>query len=76
MQGIQAWSHIRRTNTPDLDRPAGGIMEAYVEQMEGWDVPRRRSYPNNIYDLNKANLDKALERQGPDEIGVSLWWNK
>ena len=76
MQGIQAWSHVRRTNVPDLERPDGGIMEAYVEEMKGWDVPRRRPYPNNIYDYNKANLDKALESQGPDEIGVELWWNK
>ena len=76
MQGIQAWSHVRRTNVPDLDRPVGGIMQKYVDEMEGWDVPRRRPYPNNIYDLNKANLDKALASQGDDQIGVELWWNK
>ena len=76
MQGIQAWSHVRRTNVPELERPQGGIMEAYIAQMEGWNVPRRRPYPNNIYDLNRANLDAALERQGPDEIGVELWWDK
>ncbi|MCF8338333.1 MAG: SusD/RagB family nutrient-binding outer membrane lipoprotein [Bacteroidales bacterium] len=75
MQGLQGWSHIRRTNTPDLDPPAGGIYESVATYMTEKDVPTRRPYSQNIYDLNRANLDEALNRQGPDQINTQLWWD-
>jgi hypothetical protein len=76
MQGPQAWAHVRRTNTPDLERPVGGIYSEKEMDKAGRDVPARRPYANNIYDLNKENLDKALENQGPDNIATPLWWDE
>jgi hypothetical protein len=74
MQGPQAWAHVRRTNTPDLDPPAGGKYGAVADYMTR-DVPTRRPYPNNIYDLNQENLNAALDAQGPDQINTLLWWD-
>jgi hypothetical protein len=75
MQGAQAWSHVRRTNTPDLDKPLGGMYSEDEMEEAGRDVPARRPYANNIYDLNKENLDKALKEQGPDNIATPIWWD-
>jgi hypothetical protein len=74
VQGIQAWSEFRRTGFPDnLRQPAFGILDNAVPVGT---FPRRRYYPSTSQNLNKANYDVAVKRQGEDKLSTKVWWDK
>lgn len=65
--GFQSYYNIRRTGIPALSIGAGNE--------NGGRIPKRWLYPNEESQLNKANLDAALQRQygGADDINASMW---
>jgi hypothetical protein len=36
--------------------------------------PQRMRYGNQEYNTNGANVEAAIQEQGPDEQGTELWW--
>ena len=65
--GHEAWSNWRRTNFPALVRAPAAV--------EDREIPRRRAYTQDEYDLNKAQVEKAVLRQGPDLMDTRMWWD-
>lgn len=66
MNGNEAWSHVRRTGTPDLQ--AG---PDYVHSR----LPTRYIYPDTEQSLNSASLNAALSRQGGGlDLITPMWW--
>ena len=57
----------RRTGVPVFDVGAG----TYNDQQ----VPKRWLYPQNEYNVNKANVDAAVQKQynGNDDINGVMW---
>ena len=68
MDGSEAWSEWRRLDYPELT-PAPAAAE-------GRDIPRRRAYTQNEYDLNEENVRAAVARQGEDVMETRIWWDK
>lgn len=67
----ESWANFRRSGFPNLppnpyplsDIPAGEFI-------------RRLIYPpGNDYNNNTANLQAAVDRQGPDEMDTRIWWD-
>jgi len=68
MDGQEAWSEWRRLDYPEL-APAPAAVE-------GKDIPRRRAYTQNEYNLNAENVEAAVARQGEDVMSTRVWWDK
>lgn len=68
MDGQESWSEWRRLDYPELT-PAPAAAE-------GREIPRRRAYTQNEYDLNKENIEAAVARQGADVMETRIWWDK
>ena len=66
-QPLETWAEWRRLDYPAL-QPAP---DAFRDR----DIPRRRGYPNSESDLNMANYQAAVERQGPDVMSTRIWWD-
>ena len=69
-QGLEAWSEWRRTGNPATIKPGP---KAYPEETEN---PRRLPYASNEQTVNKASLDEAIGRQGPNTYITRIWWDK
>ncbi len=67
MQGVQSWSEWRRLDYPTLEIAEDAVIS---------DIPRRKGYPPSEINLNKANYDIAVGRQGPDNLLTRVWWDK
>ncbi|MFQ9996069.1 MAG: SusD/RagB family nutrient-binding outer membrane lipoprotein [Hoylesella buccalis] len=39
-------------------------------------MPRRFRYPSSESQVNKANYDAAVSRQGGDTFSTRVWWDK
>lgn len=68
MQGLEAWSEWRRTGYPALT-PA-------PDAIEDREIPLRRAYDQIEYDLNRANYEAAIARQGANAMSTPVWWDK
>lgn len=68
MDGQEAWAEWRRLDYPELT-PAPAAAE-------GREIPRRRAYTQDEYDLNQENYEAAVARQGADEMETHIWWDK
>jgi hypothetical protein len=66
--GHEAWANWRRTGFPALVKAPDAV--------EGREIPRRRAYTQREYDLNGANLDAAILKQGADLMDTRMWWDK
>ena len=66
MQGIQGWSEWRRLGFPELEVATDAIISG---------IPRRKGYPPSETNLNRANYDVAVSRQGPDNLLTRVWWD-
>lgn len=74
---LESWSIVRKTGYPssaiitstddDIISFAGALNGAY---------PYRLRYGTGVYDSNKANVDAAVAKQGPDVMSTKLWWAK
>jgi hypothetical protein len=66
-EGLEAKFEWNRTNTPVL-------VPAIAGQNDG-KIPVRSYYPSDEAGRNKANLDAAIQRQGPDDLNTKVWWD-
>lgn len=68
--GRSGWTEWRRTGTPAL-KPTPAAVSSSKQ------IPRRFTYPNQEYNLNKENLNTALGRlTGGDSQDGRVWWDK
>ncbi|MCO6359607.1 SusD/RagB family nutrient-binding outer membrane lipoprotein [Roseivirga pacifica] len=65
--GMESWSEWRRLDYPTLV-PAPNAQE-------GREIPRRRAYTSREYNLNEANINAAVDRQGADVMSTRVWWD-
>lgn len=68
MDGEESWSEWRRLDYPELVPAPAAV--------EGKDIPRRRAYTQDEYDLNNTNVEAAVARQGADVMSTRIWWDK
>ena len=67
MNGMEAWSNWRRTDSPTLV-PGPDLQISRI--------PIRFSYPDSEQSLNNANLQAAVSRQGGGlELTTPVWWD-
>ena len=66
--GGQAWAEWRRTCQPSTIRPGPAALTATV--------PRRFQYSTTERLTNRASVDPAIARQGPDELTTRMYWDK
>lgn len=66
MNGVEAYSDIRRTDSPAL---------ALAAQHEIDVLPKRITYPATEQQLNASNYNAAVSVLGEDELEVRLWWD-
>jgi hypothetical protein len=38
-------------------------------------IPRRQAYPVTERDINTANYNAAVARQGDDTLDTKVWWD-
>jgi len=72
--GFEGWAIARKTGAPvDV---ADGVDDSDVYSMGDTNgaYPQRMKYGNAPKDKNGSNLEEAISRQGPDELGTKLWW--
>ncbi|MXV52894.1 SusD/RagB family nutrient-binding outer membrane lipoprotein [Pedobacter sp. HMF7647] len=67
LNGFEAWSDWRRTGFPVLKPAEEGVVDY---------IPRRMGYPTDEATINTKNYQEAVARQGPDELGTRMWWDK
>lgn len=65
--GVSAWAEWRRTCVPATVKPGPDAIIGTV--------PRRYQYANREHSVNKANVDAAIARQGPDEFTTRMYWD-
>jgi hypothetical protein len=68
--GWESWAEYRRTGLPKLLDPVPGALSP------GQKIPRRQQYPQTENDLNKANYNAVIARQGPDAQDTRIYWDK
>ncbi|MDF2192246.1 SusD/RagB family nutrient-binding outer membrane lipoprotein [Paraflavitalea sp. CAU 1676] len=68
--GYEAWAEWRRTGFPVLT-PAKD-----AAPVSGGQIPRRQAYPTTERDLNTANYNTVIQRQGADELTTKTWVEK
>lgn len=68
--GYEAWTEWRRTGFPILTPPPNA-------KNESGEIPRRQGYSTSERDLNSANYQEALTRQGfvKDDLDQRIWWD-
>ena len=70
MNGYESYANWRRCGYPKL------IPTNYVGNESNGQIPRRLPYATDEYSINKANVEKAVEQQGPDNVNTRIWWDK
>ncbi|MBK8882957.1 MAG: SusD/RagB family nutrient-binding outer membrane lipoprotein [Bacteroidales bacterium] len=69
----EAWSNIRRTGYPVI--PQRTDPDVYSLGVTNGVLPARFKYSSSEYRTNRANLDVAIDQQGPDLIDTPVWWD-
>ena len=75
MQGMEAWTEVRRTGIPSLIPGPRAVFGAGI----AGSIPQRLPYDDNEAVLNGANLDAAVSAQGfsaGNDIQSKLWFAK
>lgn len=74
--GFEGWAIARKSGAPF--QVANGVDDPDIYSMgdNNGAYPQRMKYGNAPKDKNGTNLAEAISRQGPDEIGTTLWWAK
>lgn len=67
LNGPEAWAEWRRLDAPAL------TPSIYANDQR---IPVRHAYSSSVADNNKANYDKMVTEQGPDNLHTKLWWDK
>jgi hypothetical protein len=66
----EAFASYRRTGYPAL------VPVVYPGNATGGKIFRRMLYPLSEQNLNRASLDAAIARQGPNDFLTRIWWDK
>jgi hypothetical protein len=66
----EVFASYRRTGYPAL------VPNTYVGNATGGKIFRRMLYPTTEQNLNKANYNAAIARQGPDDFLTRMWWDR
>ena len=70
LNGPEAWANFRRSGFPVVPpNPWPG------NDLDTEDFIRRLTYPDSELTVNRANLDAAISRQGPDRLDTRVWWD-
>ncbi len=70
LNGPEAWANFRRSGYPQVaPNPYPG------SDLKTEDFIRRLTYPDSELTVNKANIDQAIARQGPDLLDTRIWWD-
>lgn len=70
---VEAWSNIRRTGYPVI--PQRTDPNVYSLGVTNGILPTRFKYSSGEYRTNRANVEIAVEQQGPDLIDTPVWWD-
>ena len=71
LNGSEAWANFRRSGFPALTKNPYPGADPSVK-----DFIRRLVYPVLEKSVNTANYNAAVARQGPDELGTHIFWDK
>lgn len=66
-QGDEAWAQWRRTGVPTLTIGPKATLSY---------IPRRMMYATTEQSVNNDALQAAITRQGADNMGTKVWWDK
>ncbi|MDN5284884.1 MAG: SusD/RagB family nutrient-binding outer rane lipoprotein [Mucilaginibacter sp.] len=66
----EVFASYRRTGYPAL------TPNNYVGNATGGKIFRRMLYPTTEQNLNTANYNAAISRQGPDDFLTRMWWDR
>lgn len=69
LNGPEAFANFRRSGYPDL------TPNPYPGQDITGDFINRLTYPSDEIAVNKANIDAAISRMGPDNLDTKVWWH-
>ena len=74
---LESWSIVRKTGYPSsaLTTSSDDDIISFAGDLNGG-YPYRLRYGTGVYDSNKANVDAAVDKQGPDKQSTKLWWAK
>lgn len=71
LNGSEAWANFRRTGYPALTKNPYPGADPSVK-----DFIRRLVYPVREKSVNTVNYNEAIARQGADELGTHVFWDK
>lgn len=69
LNGSETWANFRRSGFPSLAKnpyPGSEISGSFI---------KRLPYPDGETSSNLANLQSAIESQGPNDLNTSVWWD-
>jgi hypothetical protein len=69
LNGPEAFANFRRSGFPTL------APNPFPGQDISGDFINRLTYPTSEIAVNKANLDAAVARMGPDNLDTKVWWD-
>ena len=69
----EGWSHIKRTGYPVIEQRTDENLNPGVTN--GF-MPKRFLYSSFELSSNNANVNEAINRQGPNKIDTPVWWDK
>jgi hypothetical protein len=70
LNGPEAFANFRRSGFPAL------TPNPYPDKTIGGNFITRLTYPDTEFSSNTVNIQKALERQGKDNMDTRIWWDK
>lgn len=73
--GFEAWAIVRDTGYPVELANGVSDYDIYSAGTLNGEYPERMRYGTTEYNTNGAQLEAALQTQGPDEQGTELWWS-
>ncbi|HEV7347647.1 SusD/RagB family nutrient-binding outer membrane lipoprotein [Telluribacter sp.] len=71
MIGPETWANFRRSGYPVLSPNSYPGSDLKTEPFI-----RRLTYTDAELNVNKANVDQAISRQGPNLLDTRVWWDK
>ncbi len=69
LNAYEGFANFRRTGYPAL------TPNPYPGKDISGDFIRRLSYPDAEFSVNNANIQAAVQRQGPDNLDTPVWWD-
>lgn len=73
--GFEAWAIVRDTGYPVELANGVSDYDIYSAGTLNGEYPERMRYGTSEYNTNGAQVEAAIQIQGPDEQGTELWWS-